>query len=114
MLLHNPHKLRNKSLQMEDDLRTHPNSMLVKRRPLDNIRLQRIIDLGYKLERQSLEDSRGRNAMGEKIVEFSSNLQDPCRGVLFYDLLCNLADQGFPIWGRDGCFVGYFLAATYH
>ena len=114
MLLHNPHKLRNKSLQMEDDLRTHPNSMLVKRRPLDNIRLQRIIDEGYKLERQSFEDSCGRNAMSEEIVEFSTNLQDPCRGVLLYDLLCNLADQGFPIWGRDGCFVGYFLTATRH
>ncbi len=114
MLLHNPHKLRNESLQVEDDLRAHPNSMLVISRPLDDIRLQRIINLGYKLERQSLEDSRGRNAVSEEIVEFCSNLQDPCWGVFLYDLLCNLADQGFPIWWRNGCFIGYFLAAMQH
>jgi hypothetical protein len=112
MLFHNSHKLRNKSLQMENDLRTHPNPVLVKRRPLNHIRFQRIIDLRYKLERQSFENSRRRNAMCEEVVELGSHLKDSCRGVLFHDLLCDLTDQGFPVRGRNGSFVCDFLATT--
>ena len=112
MLLHNPHKLRNKSLQMEDDLGTHPDPVFVERRPLNNIRFQGIINMRNELEGKGLENSCWRNAMREQIVEFGADLQDSCWGMLFDDLSRNLADQSFPVWGWDGCLVVYFLAVT--
>ena len=112
MLFHNSHELRNKSLQMEDNLGAHPDPVFVERRPLNNIRFQGIINMRNELERQGLENSRWRNAMREQIVEFGSDLEDSCWGMLFDDLSRNLADQSFPVRRRDGCLVVYFLAVT--
>lgn len=110
MLLHNPHKLSNKRLQMENDLRTHPNPMLIERRPLNDIRLKSIIDQRNKLEGQSLQNSCWRYAMREQVVEFRPDLQNSLWGVLFHDFVCDLADESFPVWGWDWSVVGDFLA----
>jgi hypothetical protein len=41
---------------MEDLLGTHLAPVFVECRPLDNLRLQRIIRLGYEFPRQGLDD----------------------------------------------------------
>jgi len=112
MLFDNSHKLRHESLEMKNNFRAHPDPVLIKRRPFDNIGLQRIVNLGYKFECQRLENSGRGNAMREQVVELGSDLENPCRGVLFHDLLRNLTNQGFPIRGRDWCFVRDFLTVV--
>jgi hypothetical protein len=43
--------------------------------------------------------------MREEVIEFGSHLEDSCWGALFYHLLGDLTDQGFPVRGGDWCFV---------
>jgi hypothetical protein len=95
---------------MENDLRTHPDSMFIKCRPFDDIRFEGIINMGYELECQSLENSCRRNTMCEEVIKFCSYLEDSCRRMFVNDLLRDMTDQGFPIRGWDGCLVCYFLA----
>jgi hypothetical protein len=51
-----PHVLRDKCLQMEDLLGTQLASMLVEGRPLDDLRLERIVRLRYQFPREGLYD----------------------------------------------------------
>lgn len=69
-----PHVLRHKCLQVEDLLAAHLAPVLVKRRPLDDLRLQGIVCFGYKLPSEGLDD-RGRvDAVREEIIKRSSDL----------------------------------------
>lgn len=61
---------------MEDNLRSHTNPMLIERTPLNDIRLQRIIDHRYQLEGKRLEDCGWRNAVCEEIVKFGADFED--------------------------------------
>ncbi len=99
-LLQHSHNLCHKRLQMEYNLRSHPNPVLVERTPLDD---------GYQLESEGLEDRGGRNTVGEKIVEFGADLENAGWGVFVHYLFGNLGDEGFPIgWGNGGR-VCYFV-----
>jgi hypothetical protein len=48
---------------MEDLLTSHLTPVLIERRPLDHLRLQRIFRLGYQLPRQRLDDGCRVDAM---------------------------------------------------
>ena len=77
---------------MEDDLRAHADPMLVEGTPLDNIRLQRVIDEGNQLECQGFEDGGGRNAVREQIVELCADFEDLRGRVLGHNLAGDLGD----------------------
>lgn len=84
--------------------------MLIERAPLDHLCLQLIVDLRDELEREGLEDRRGRNAVCEQVVEFRAHLQDPGGRVLGEDFGGDQGDQGFPVRRRDWGCVCDFLA----
>lgn len=48
---------------MENNLRSHPDSMLVEGTPFDHIGFHGVIAHGYQLESKRLDDRGRRNAM---------------------------------------------------
>ena len=47
--------------------------------------------------------------MTQQIVQFGANLKDSCRRMFSHDLISNLTDEGFPIWGWNWRFICHCL-----
>lgn len=103
--------------------------MLVKRGPFYDIGLEGVVNFGYQLECQGLwrsvkarrmtqicesylEDSCGWYAVGEQVIEFSSDLQDTSRSTFGENLVGHLRDECFPIRWWNGRLFRYWVTVA--
>lgn len=95
------HKLCHKRLEVEDDLCAQTDAVLIKGRPLDDVGLEFVINLGYQLPRESLEDGGGGDAVRQKIVQLCADLQNACGRMFLNDLVGDLCYECLPVWRWD-------------
>lgn len=65
-----PHKLCHESFQMEDDLATHANAVLVKCCPLHDFRFEGVVEPGHELEGEGLNSAIQVSELGTWCVLF--------------------------------------------
>ena len=68
----------------------------------DNTRAKRLIDTADDVVRQRLENQRGRNGVHQQLVQASTHLQEPCRGLLTDDHVGCALTIHLPVWLRNG------------
>lgn len=66
--LQDPHELSHERLQVENNLGSGLNAMLVKRRPLYHFTLQVVVDEWQQLECERLEDRCGWDTVCQQII----------------------------------------------
>lgn len=66
------HELGNETLQMEDFLVSRLESVLIKRRPVRDIRCEGCVHFAYQLNGKGLQYQAGGNAVAEKLVQLGS------------------------------------------
>lgn len=75
--------------------------VLVERAPLDDVRLQRVVDLCDEPECEQLQDHRCGDTVREQVVEFGAHLKDALRGVVGEELVRYLVDERLVVRGGD-------------
>ena len=65
------HVLRQKCLEVEDILAAHGNPVLVEGRRLDNLVLERVVQIPHELQSEGLDDDFGGDALMRSSYNFS-------------------------------------------
>lgn len=104
------HKLCHERLEVENHFTAQTYAVLVETGPPHDLGLQAVVDFGeiHEFPTQGLDHHRGRDAVGEEVVEFGADRQDHGRRAFLDHVPGDLLDQDLPVRRGDGGLVAGF------
>lgn len=87
---------------MEDILAAHGNPMLVEGRRLDNLVLERVVQIPHELQSEGLDDDFGGDAVDEELVQFLPGREEVLRTLVARNVGGQLLDVHLPVRLQDG------------
>ena len=98
------HVLRQKCLEVEDVLAPHGNPVLVEGRRLDNLVLERVVQIPHELQSEGLNDDFGGDAVDEELVhvQFLPGREEVLRTLVARNVGGQLLDVHLPVRLQDG------------